>query len=122
MYATISWRCHVHAADRRKAERVAGRMRERLRLPLDVEEYERYARFPELAVMRLTTPLGHDDAQAALFAALECAWRLATPWSVSALGPPGRREFNGVAAGTVSARFFVPGVEWMEFTLTGDGA
>lgn len=119
MFETIHWRCHVRGADRRKVERVVGRMRERMVLPLVMREYERYWKVPELAEVRLESPLGRVGADEALLAALECAWRVATPWSVSAIGPPERREFSGLAAGTVGARFLVPGVEWIEFSLVG---
>ncbi|MFJ6075599.1 hypothetical protein ACIQFU_33010 [Streptomyces sp. NPDC093065] len=116
MFETIQWRCHVRANDRRAAERVVGRVAAGLDRDIRIETYERYRKFPELAELRLTSPLDADGPEAALLAVLRSAWRIATPWS---LGPPGTDgEFDGVASANTGSRFAVPGVEWMQFHVT----
>jgi hypothetical protein len=115
VFATITWRCHMRVSDRRAAERVVGRIAVRLDVPVEMERYERYWKFPELAEVALTSPLGCATEEAALLAGLRCAWAVATPW---ALGPPGADGvFEGVASARAGARFTVPGVEWMEFHI-----
>jgi hypothetical protein len=118
MFETIRWRCHVHANDRRAAERVVGRLAARLDRPVEIESYERYCKFPELAVLRLVSPLGCPAPEHALMAALESAWKIATPWSLGSQGAGSHHEFEGIAAANVGARFSVPGIQWMEFHVT----
>ncbi|WP_105971712.1 hypothetical protein [Streptomyces geranii] len=118
MFETIQWRCHVHANDRRAAERVVGRMADRLDRPVEIENYERYCRFPELAVLRLVSPLRCAAPEHALMTVLDCAWKIATPWSLGSQGAGGQREFEGVAAANVGAHFSIPGIEWMEFRVS----
>ncbi|WP_234353309.1 hypothetical protein [Streptomyces ardesiacus] len=117
MFETIWWRCHVHAADRRGAERVVSRLGTQLMRAVEIDSYERYWKFPELAVMQLVSPLQRSTPETALLTALECAWRIATPWSLSAAGSS--NEYEGIASANVGSRFTVPGVEWMEFRING---
>lgn len=118
MFETIQWRCHVHANDRRSAERVVGRLVARLDRPLEIENYERYCKFPELAVLRLASPLRCPAPEQALMTVLDCAWKIATPWSLGSQGSSTHHEFEGIAAANIGARFSVPGIEWMEFRVT----
>ena len=122
MFETIRWRCHVHANDRRAAERVVGRLEARLDRPVEIENYERYCKFPELAVLRLVSPLGCPTPEHALMAVLESAWKIATPWSLSSQGSGTHHEFEGIAAANVGAHFSVPGIEWMEFYVSDRAA
>lgn len=116
MFATIRWRCHLRVSDRRAAERVAGRIAVRLDVPVELESYERYGKFPELAEVALTSPLACSTPESALAAGLRSAWAVATPWI---LGPPDADGvFEGVASSQAGSRFTVPGVEWMEFRIT----
>ncbi|WP_055531535.1 hypothetical protein [Streptomyces graminilatus] len=118
MFETIRWRCHVHANDRRSAERVAGRLADLLDRPAEIESYERYCKFPELAVLQLVSPLGCPTPERALMTVLENAWKIATPWSLGGQGAGPHHEFEGIAAVSVGARFSVPGIERMEFHVT----
>lgn len=118
MFETIRWRCHVHANDRRAAERVVGRIAARLDRPVDIESYERYCKFPELAVLRLVSPLQCPTPELALMTVLECAWKIATPWSLGSQGSGVHHEFMGIAAANVGAHFSVPGIEWTEFYVS----
>lgn len=80
---------------------------------MQIETYERYWKCPELAELRLTSPLESVSPDAALLTVLHSVWRIATPW---VLGAPGSDdEFDGVASVDIGSRFTVPGVEWMEF-------
>lgn len=85
---------------------------------IELEGYERYWKFPELAELRFVSPLGCPDPQDALLTTLQWAWRVATPWSLSAPDAGARHEFEGVASSSVGASFSVAGIEWMEFTIT----
>ncbi|MFE4832538.1 hypothetical protein [Streptomyces sp. NPDC056672] len=116
MFETIWWRCHVRATDRRGAERVARRLGTQLDGAVQIESYERYWKFPELAEMRLVSPLRCSTPETALLTTLQYARRIATPWSLGTPGPG--NEFEGVAASNAGSRFAVPGVEWMEFHVT----
>ncbi|MEH0420332.1 hypothetical protein [Streptomyces sp. B21-083] len=118
MFETIRWRCHVHANDRHAAERVVGRLAVRLDRSVEMETYERYCKFPELAVLRLASPLGCPTPEQALMAALESAWKFATPWSLGSQEIGTHHEFTGIAAANTGAQFSVPGIEWMEFHVT----
>jgi hypothetical protein len=80
---------------------------------MQIETYERYWKYPELAELRLTSPLESASSEAALLSVLQSAWRIATPWALGAPGADG--EFDGVASVHIGSRFIVPGVEWMEF-------
>ncbi len=83
---------------------------------MQIEAYERYWKYPELAELRLISPLESVSADAALLAVLRSAWRIATPWALGAPGSDG--EFDGVASVNSGSRFTVAGVEWMEFYVT----
>ncbi|MFH8497587.1 hypothetical protein [Streptomyces coeruleorubidus] len=117
MFEVIRWRCYARVANRRSAERVVGRIGELLVHTVELEGYERYWKFPELAELRFVSPLGCSAPQDALLITLQRAWRIATPWSVSNPEAGVRHEFEGVASSDVGARFSVAGVEWMEFTI-----
>ncbi|MFH8491966.1 hypothetical protein [Streptomyces longisporoflavus] len=116
MFETIRWRCHVRVSDRRGAERVVGQLVARLDRTMRIESYERYWKYPELAELRLTSPLESVSPDAVLLTVLQSAWRIATPWGLGAPGSDG--EFDGVASVDIGSRFAVPGVEWMEFYVT----
>ncbi|WP_254406283.1 hypothetical protein [Streptomyces sp. AC627_RSS907] len=116
MFETIRWRCHVRTHDRRGAERVVGRLAARLDRTIRFETYERYGKYPELAEVRLTSPLETVSPEATLLTVLHSAWRIATPWVLGAPGTDG--EFDGIAAANTGSRFTVPGIEWMEFYVT----
>ncbi|MEU3760969.1 MULTISPECIES: hypothetical protein [Streptomyces] len=116
MFETIRWRCHVRTNDSRGAERVVGQLTARLDRTMQIETYERYWKYPELAELHLISPLESVSPDAALLAVLQSAWRIATPWAVGAPGTDG--EFDGVASVDIGSRFTVPGVEWMEFYVT----
>ncbi|MFJ6574119.1 hypothetical protein ACIQNU_42680 [Streptomyces sp. NPDC091292] len=118
MFETIRWRCHVHVGDRRGAGRVVGRMEKLLPCPLEITGYERYWKFPELAELQLVSPLASATPEHALLTTLQRAWQIATPWSLLSSGASTHHEFNGIASANSGASFSVPGVEWMEFTLT----
>ncbi|MDQ1038588.1 hypothetical protein QFZ75_005004 [Streptomyces sp. V3I8] len=118
MFETIRWRCYAHVADRRGAERVVGRVGKLLPHTIEIESYERYWKFPELAELRFVSPLRCSTPQDALLATLQRAWRVATPWSLSGPGPEARHEFEGIASSNVGASFNVAGIEWMEFITT----
>ncbi|CAL9335942.1 hypothetical protein [Streptomyces sp. enrichment culture] len=113
MFKSIRWRCHVRTNDRRGAESVVGRLAGRLDRTLHTETYERYWKYPELAELRLISPLESVSSDAALLSVLQSAWRIATPWALGAPGPDG--EFDGVASVDIGSRFNVPGIQWMEF-------
>ncbi|MFJ9537110.1 hypothetical protein ACIRPX_07630 [Streptomyces sp. NPDC101225] len=117
MFETIRWRCHVRAGDRRGAGRVVGRVEKLLPCPIEIVGYERYWKFPELAELRLTSPLACSTPEHALFTTLQWAWKIATPWSLvgSEAGTP--HQFEGTASANVGARFSVVGIEWMEFAI-----
>ncbi|WP_432101589.1 hypothetical protein [Streptomyces sp. WAC 04229] len=115
-FEKIRWRCYARVNDRRGAERVVGRLAARLDRPLRLDSYERYWKYPELAELRLVSPLESVGPDAALLAVLQSAWRIATPWALGAPGTDG--EFEGIAAVNTGSRFTVPGVEWMEFQAT----
>ncbi|GAA1921210.1 hypothetical protein GCM10009837_53120 [Streptomyces durmitorensis] len=118
MFETIRWRCYAHAGDRRSAERVVGRIEKLLPCPFEIVGYQRYWKFPELAELRLASPLACSTSEHALLTTLQLAWKIATPWSLlgSEAGAP--HEFEGIASANVSATFSVVGIEWMEFTIT----
>ncbi|WP_143645616.1 hypothetical protein [Streptomyces swartbergensis] len=88
MFEVIRWRCYAHVTDHRGAERVVGRIGELWPHAIEIESYERYWKFRELAELRFVSPL-----------------RL-------------RNEFEGIASSNTGASFRVPGIEWMEFTIT----
>ncbi|MEV6084879.1 hypothetical protein [Streptomyces parvulus] len=115
MFETIQWRCYARVNDRRGAERVVGRLAARLDRPLRLDTYERYWKYPELAELRLVSPLESFGPEAALLAVLQSAWRIGTPWTLGAPGTDG--EFEGIAAVNTGSHFSVPGVEWMEFQV-----
>ncbi|MEV0172130.1 hypothetical protein AB0I00_13550 [Streptomyces sp. NPDC050803] len=85
---------------------------------MEIDHYDRYWKFPELAELRLLSPLTCASPETALLTTLDCAWKLASPWILSDPGPDGHREFTGIASANTGARFSVPGIEWMEFFLT----
>ncbi|MFF0513078.1 hypothetical protein [Streptomyces sp. NPDC004250] len=116
MFETIRWRCYARVNDRRAADRVVGRLAARLDRPLRLDTYERYWKYPELAELRLVSPLESDSPDAALLAVLQSAWRIATPWALGAPGSDG--EFDGIASVNNGSHFTLPGVEWMEFQVT----
>ncbi|WP_326725741.1 hypothetical protein OHT59_46375 [Streptomyces sp. NBC_00243] len=118
MFETIRWRCYAHVADQRSAERVVGRIGELLPRTIGIESYKRYWKFPELAELRLVSPLGCSTPEDALLTTLQWAWRIATPWSLSDLEPGVRHEFEGIASSNIGATFRVAGIEWMEFTIS----
>ncbi|MGW3492149.1 hypothetical protein [Streptomyces sp. NPDC001020] len=118
MFETIRWHCFAHAADRRKAERVVDRLGARSHLPLEIDSYERYWKFPELADLRLVSTLKSATPEHALLTTLECAWKFATPWSLMSPDGNARHEFVGIAATNAGADFTVQGIEWMEFSIT----
>ncbi|MET9500053.1 hypothetical protein [Streptomyces sp. NPDC006552] len=115
MFESIWWHCHVRVADRRGAEGVVTRLAAQLDSTVQFESYERYWKFPELAEIRLNSPLQCSTPETALLATLRYAWRAATPWALLAPGPG--NEFEGVAALNAGSRFLVPGIEWMEFHI-----
>lgn len=117
MFETIRWRCYAHTGDRRGAERVVGRIEKLLPCPIEIVGYERYWKFPELAKLRLISPLACPTPEHALLTTLQWAWKIATPWSLrSETGA--HHEFEGIASANVGARFSVVAIEWMEFTIT----
>ncbi|WP_406349920.1 hypothetical protein [Streptomyces sp. NBC_00658] len=118
MFETIRWRCYAHVANQRSAERVVGRIGELLPGTIGFESYKRYWKFPELAELRLVSPLGCSSPEDALLTTLQWAWRVATPWSLNSPEPVARHEFEGIASSNVGATFSVPGIEWMEFTVS----
>ncbi|CAM5685807.1 hypothetical protein STENM327S_04095 [Streptomyces tendae] len=77
---------------------------------------ERYWKYPELAELRLTSPLEPVGPEAALLAVLRSAWLIATPWALGA--PDAEGEFHGIAS-LPGSHFTVPGVEWMQFQVDG---
>ncbi|MGW5850637.1 hypothetical protein ACWFQ8_22255 [Streptomyces sp. NPDC055254] len=84
--------------------------------PVQIDSYERYWKIPELAEVRLTSPLGRSTPETALLTALRSAWTIATPWS---LGAPGVDDgFEGIASAAAGSRFIVPGIEWMRFRIS----
>jgi hypothetical protein len=118
MFEEIRWRCYAQVADRRGAERVAGRIGKLLPHAIEIDSYERYWKFPELAELRFVSPLRCSAPEDALLTTLQRAWSIGTPWTLSGPEPGVRHEFEGIASSNVGARFRVPGVEWMEFTIT----
>ena len=121
MFETIRWRCYAHVADRRGAERVVGRIEQLLPHTIEIESYERYWKFPELAELRFASPLRRSAAEDALLTTLQWAWQVATPWNLSSPEPGVRHEFEGIASSNIGARFRVGGIEWMEFAITDRG-
>ncbi|MFJ4785855.1 hypothetical protein [Streptomyces sp. NPDC088794] len=117
MFETIRWRCYAQVGDRRAAERVVGRIERLLPGSLEIEGYERYWKFPDLAELRLVSPLGCSAPEHALLTTLQWAWKIATPWSLCGPETVTRQEFQGIAAANVGASFSVPGIEWMEFSI-----
>ncbi|MGW2295347.1 hypothetical protein [Streptomyces violaceorubidus] len=117
MFETIRWGCFARVNDRRAAERTVGRLAALLDRPVHIESYERYGKYPELAELCLTSPLGAAGPEAALLGVLRSAWLIASPWALSAPGPDG--GFDAIASANTGARFAVPGVEWMEFRVIG---
>jgi hypothetical protein len=118
MFETIRWRCYAHVTDRRGAERVVGRIGELLPHTIEIESYDRYWKYPELAELRFVSPLRRSAPEDALLTTLQWAWKIATPWSLSGPQPGERHEFEGIASSNVGASFSVAGIEWMEFTTT----
>ncbi|MEU0964882.1 hypothetical protein ABZ357_05355 [Streptomyces sp. NPDC005917] len=118
MFETIRWRCYARVADRRSAERVVGRIEKLLPHTIEIESYERYWKFPELAELRLVSPLGCSAPEDALLTTLQWAWRVAAPWSLSGPEAGTCLQFDGIASANVGAGFSVAGIEWMEFTIT----
>ncbi|MFI7019323.1 hypothetical protein [Streptomyces sp. NPDC050164] len=118
MFETIRWRCYAHVAHRRGAERVVGRIGELLPHTVEIESYERYWKYPELAELRFVSPLRRSAPEDALLTTLQWAWRVATPWTLSSPEAGVRHEFEGIASSNVGASFSVAGIEWMEFTIT----
>ncbi|MFJ4719120.1 MULTISPECIES: hypothetical protein [Streptomyces] len=118
MFETIRWRCYAHVADRRGAERVVGRIERLLPHTVEIESYERYWKFPELAELRFTSPLRRSAPEDALLTTLRWAWQIATPWNLSGPQSGERHEFEGIASSNIGAGFRVGGIEWMEFTIT----
>ncbi|MGW1802606.1 hypothetical protein ACWCQN_43760 [Streptomyces sp. NPDC001984] len=118
MFETIRWRCYVHAGDRRSAGRVVSRIEKLLPCPVEIEGYERYWKFPELAELRLVSPLICPTPEQALLTTLQRAWTIATPWSLLNPESGAHQESEGIASANVGARFSVAGIEWMEFTIT----
>ncbi|MFK0280183.1 hypothetical protein ACIQVL_06875 [Streptomyces sp. NPDC090499] len=118
MFETIRWRCYVHAADRRGAGRVVGHIEKLLPCPVEIVGHERYWKFPELAEVRLVTPLVRPTPEQALLTTLQWAWTIATPWSLLNPESGTHQEFEGIASVNAGARFSVAGVEWMEFTIS----
>ncbi|MGW0908438.1 hypothetical protein [Streptomyces sp. NPDC002853] len=118
MFETIRWRCYAHVGDRRGAERVVDRIGELLPHAIEIERYERYWKFPELAELRFVSPLCCSTPEDALLTTLQWAWKIATPWSLSGPESGVRHEFWGIASSNVGASFSVAGIEWMEFAIT----
>ncbi|MGW6021442.1 hypothetical protein [Streptomyces sp. NPDC055099] len=118
MFETIRWRCYAHVGDRRAAERVVGRIGELLPQTIEIESYERYWKFPELAELRFVSPLSCSTPEDALLTTLQRAWKVATPWSLSGPELGVRHEYWGIASSNVGVSFSVAGIEWMEFTIT----
>ncbi|MFJ6085446.1 hypothetical protein ACIQI8_29035 [Streptomyces sp. NPDC092369] len=117
MFETIRWRCYAQVRDRRGAERLVGRVERLLPGPLEIQGYERYWKFPDLAEVRLVSPLGCSAPERALLTTLQWAWKIATPWSLREPETATAMEFEGIAAANVGASFTVPGIEWMEFAI-----
>jgi hypothetical protein len=97
---------------------VVGRIEELLPHTIEIESYERYWKFPELAELRFVSPLRCSAPEDALLTTLQWAWRVATPWTLSGPESGVRHEFEGIASSNVGASFRVAGIEWMEFTIT----
>ncbi|MFE6198040.1 hypothetical protein [Streptomyces sp. NPDC057838] len=117
MFETIHWRCFARVADRRAAGRVIGRVETLLSHAVELESYERYRKFPELAELGFVSPLRCPTPETALLTTLQRAWTLASPWAVSGSETGASHEFEGIASADVGARFRVAGIEWMEFRV-----
>lgn len=57
LFETVCWRCYTHVANRRASERVMDRIGELLPHAIEMESCERYWKSPELAELRLVSPL-----------------------------------------------------------------
>ncbi|MFF3469111.1 hypothetical protein [Streptomyces sp. NPDC002619] len=75
-------------------------------------------KFPELADLRLVSPLACSTPEQALLTTLQRAWTIATPWGLLNPESGAHHEFTGIASANVGARFSVVGIDWMEFTIT----
>ncbi|MEN3537420.1 hypothetical protein AAH991_20070 [Microbispora sp. ZYX-F-249] len=102
------------------AERVIASMGKAVGEPFTLLSYERYWKIPELAAVQMTSPLGIQEPQEAVFRTLLVAQRIAFPWSVTCNTFDDDLEFEGIATKTVSAHFTVPGVDWLLFSVTTD--
>ncbi|MFI7610287.1 hypothetical protein ACIBP6_03515 [Nonomuraea terrae] len=120
MFELIHWRGYLRVNKQVGAERVINRMGRVLGDTFTLLSYERYWKIPELAEVRLTSPLGAREPQDAVFRTLLAVRRLGGPWSVGCQMQDDRLEFEGIAAKTAHARFVVPGVEWLLFSVTND--
>ncbi|MFC4062277.1 hypothetical protein ACFOWE_28580 [Planomonospora corallina] len=120
MFEVINWRGYLRVNKQAGAERVIARMGAALGEPFTLLSYQRYWKMPELAEVQLTSPLGVQEPQEAVFRTMLAAQKIAGPWSVTCHMFSDRLDFEGVAAKTVRAHLTVPGVEWLLFSVTAD--
>ncbi|GAA3443816.1 hypothetical protein [Planomonospora venezuelensis] len=120
MFKVINWRGHLRVNKQAGAERVITRMGKLLGEPFTLLSYERYRKMPDLAEVRMTSPLDAQEPQEAVFRALLAAQRIGGPWSVRCHMFNDRLDFEGIAAKTVQTHFTVPGVEWLLFFVSAE--
>ncbi|WP_344976208.1 hypothetical protein [Streptosporangium fragile] len=83
MFEVINWRGHLRVTKQVGAERMIARMGAALGEPFTLLSYQRYWKIPELAEVQLTSPLGVQEPQEAVFRTMLAAQRVAGPWSAS---------------------------------------
>lgn len=83
MFKVIHWRGYLRVNKQTGAESVIAKMSKALGEPLTLLTYERYWKIPELAEVRMTSPLDAQKPQEAVFRTLLTAQRIAGPWSVT---------------------------------------
>ncbi|GIH72770.1 hypothetical protein [Sphaerimonospora thailandensis] len=120
MFDVIHWRGYLRVNKHAGAGRVIARMGKAAGEPFTLLSCESYWKMPELAEVRMSSPLGAQEPQEAVFHTLLTAQRIANPWSVTCNIGDDRLDLEGIAAKTASARFTVPGVDWLLFSVTAD--
>ncbi|WP_055479259.1 hypothetical protein [Sphaerimonospora mesophila] len=120
MFKVIYWQGYLRVNKQAGAERVIARMGKATGEPFTLLSCERYWKIPELATVQMTSLLGVQEPQEAVFRTLLTAQRIAFPWSVTCHTFDDGLRFEGIAAKTVNAHFTVPGVDWLLFSVSTD--
>lgn len=109
---SIAWAALLRVSSEEQANKLIVRIHERLDLPMDLGEIERYWRDETLYRCSFSTRIPDVDEAALVGSALAIAQRLAPGWHVSGAIADGNLE------AVASTGIAVPGVTWLSLTAS----